>query len=66
MTIQNERLARLEERVGVLEEKVDEINEKLDDLLALKYKGAGAFWLMSILFGSGFAAILFRFFGGNH
>ena len=66
MSTQIERLARLEERVSVLEDKVDSMNDKLDQLLTLKYKGAGAFWLMSILFGSGIAAVILRFFGGNH
>lgn len=58
-------MARLEERVNALEEKVDAMNHKLDDLLALKYKGAGAFWLMTTLFGTGLFGLLYAFFGGN-
>ncbi len=65
MTSQIERLARLEERVRVLEEKADIINDKLDELLALRYKGAGAFWLMTALFGSGIAGLLYSLFGGK-
>lgn len=58
MTIQAERLARVEEQVNELRKDVDKISLKLDELLALKYKGAGIFWLMTILFGSGFALFL--------
>ena len=57
-TTQAERIARLETEVSILREELKDANRKLDDLLALKAKGAGAFWLMSILFGAGFAAIL--------
>lgn len=34
-------------------EKFDEINTKLDDLLALRNKGAGVFWLIATLVGTG-------------
>lgn len=70
MTTQAERLAKLEERVNALEGKVDELrhdvtsmNGKLDDLLALKYKGAGAFWFFSLIMGTGVLGFLYSFFG---
>lgn len=52
------RLAVLERRVDDLEKKIDGIDKKLDDLLELRSKGMGAFWLASILVGTG----LFGFF----
>jgi hypothetical protein len=60
MTTQIERLARLEERVRVLESKVDGIDHKLDQLLELRYKGVGAFWLASTLIGTGIVGALFQ------
>lgn len=65
MTTQVERLAKLEERVSVLEDKIDKMDGKLDDLLALKYKGVGAFWLASLLVGTGFFSVFSYFFGGK-
>jgi hypothetical protein len=62
---QGERMARLEERVNALEDKVDEMNSKLDDLLALKYKGAGAFWFFSMIVGTGVIGFLYSIFGGH-
>jgi hypothetical protein len=60
---QAERLVRLEERVNALEGKVDEMNSKLDDLLALKNKGAGAFWFFSLIMGTGVVGFLYSLFG---
>jgi hypothetical protein len=37
------------------------MDKKLDDLLALKYKGAGAFWLASTIIGTGIIALLTQF-----
>lgn len=66
---QVERLARVEEQVNELRVKVDRIEEKLDDLIALKYKGAGIFWLASALFGTGIVSAfieMIHYFGvGN-
>ena len=53
-----ERIAALETEVTNLKEEVREMNRKLDNLLALKNKGAGAFWLGGILFGTSLAAFL--------
>jgi hypothetical protein len=57
---QVERLARVEVEVQALKSEVDELKTsikemhvKLDDLLALRYKGVGAFWLASALIGTG-------------
>lgn len=58
-----ERLARMEVEVTELKRSFEEhktetkatfteINEKLDSLLALRNKGAGAFWFLSLVFGS--------------
>lgn len=35
-----------------------DINTKLDSIVALKYKGAGAFWLVSALIGTGIVEFL--------
>jgi hypothetical protein len=53
-----ERMAVLETKFQTMETEVSEINNKLDDLLALKAKGAGAFWLASSLFGVGFSFVV--------
>lgn len=52
MTTQAERIAMMEVEVRELKEQVKAMDQKLDDLLALRYKGAGAFWLMSALLGT--------------
>lgn len=49
----SERIAALEVRVENLLEAQEETNKKLDDLLAIKYKGIGAFWLGSAIVGTG-------------
>lgn len=59
---QAERLARVEERVNALESKVDDMNSKLDELLAIRYKGVGAFWLASTLIGTGLMGAFYQFF----
>lgn len=58
MTTEAERLASLETRMLAAEERDKEIIDKLDDLLALKNKGMGAFWLASILIGAIFTGIV--------
>ncbi len=73
MSIYGERIVRLEEKLVGVEErmneidaKMDRIEHKLDDLLTLKHKGAGAFWLVSLIFGAavmGYSIVSFlRFF----
>jgi hypothetical protein len=49
---QAERITALEVQVGQLSRDVNVMNSKLDELLALRNKGAGAFWLASLLFGT--------------
>lgn len=52
MTLQ-ERVASLEAIIIRVEEDQKEIKDKLDVLLALRHKGAGVFWVASMLFGTG-------------
>lgn len=52
-----ERIARVETQVEELRGKVDTMNDKLDALLALRYKGAGAFWLAATLIGTGMVSV---------
>jgi hypothetical protein len=53
-----ERIAALEERMKASEKRDEEIIAKLDDLLALKNKGMGAFWIVSIIMGAAFTAVM--------
>jgi hypothetical protein len=64
LTTQVERLTRMEVEVVALKESLDEhkretkerfdeMSGKLDDLLALRNKGAGVFWLITTLVGTG-------------
>lgn len=68
---QGERIARLEalidtmrtqnaEKHGELKTQQEEIKEKLDDLLAMRNKGIGAFWLVSSLLGTGIIGFIFQ------
>jgi len=47
------RLALLEHKVSNIEMKIEALNTKMDELLALRSKGMGAFWVASLLFGTG-------------
>lgn len=58
MSSQLERITAMEVRLRIVEEKISNMDKKLDDLLALKYKGAGAFWLASAMFGIIFTAVI--------
>lgn len=49
---QVERIAALEVQVAYVRAEQAEISKKLDDLLAMRDKGIGAFWLASALFGT--------------
>jgi hypothetical protein len=71
MTTQGERLVRVETEVKALKEsfeshkdhtdrQFEELKEKLDDLLALRNKGVGVFWLASGLLGTGIVGVLFQ------
>lgn len=48
-----ERIAALEVKVDQINEDQKEIKQKLDELLVLRHKGMGAFWLAASLLGSG-------------
>jgi hypothetical protein len=72
MTTQGERLVRVETEVKALKEsfedhkghtdrQFEELKEKLDDLLALRNKGVGVFWLASGLLGTGIVGVIFNF-----
>lgn len=56
------RIAVAEEKIRQMEKKLDQIDEKLDDLLGLRHKGAGAFWLASSLVGTGIVTVVLQFF----
>lgn len=73
MSAYGERIARMEVEVQELkrsfsehkeatEKRFDEINEKLDSLLTLRSKGMGAFWLASLLFGTGIIGAMVKLF----
>lgn len=70
---QQERMARVEVEVIALKESLEEhkkqtteqftdIGKKLDDLLTLRNKGAGIFWLISSLMGVGLIGGTVQFF----
>lgn len=62
-----ERIVVLETRLQDVENTLQSIETKLDDLLALKNKGMGAFWLASILVGAiftGLVTVVTNFFKG--
>lgn len=52
MPTQGERLATLEAQVNDLSVRMTRLEGKIDSLLELRNKGAGVFWLISILFGT--------------
>lgn len=54
-----ERITALEVQMTHLTEIVEKQNAKLDDLLGLRNKGVGAFWLASALAGTGIIGVVF-------
>lgn len=48
-----ERITAVEVKVEDLVKKVETMDHKLDQLLELKSKGMGAFWLASLILGTG-------------
>lgn len=54
-----ERLALLEYKDELRAAALEEIKDKLDELLQLRSKGMGAFWLASSLIGTGIIGALF-------
>lgn len=64
-----ERIAVLETKFETMQEDIGNISLKLDELLELKSKGLGAFWLVGLIFGSGILGIIvaaFSFFKPGH
>lgn len=63
-----ERITAVEVKVEDLVKKVETMDHKLDQLLELKSKGMGAFWLASLILGTGimgmFASFITWFKGG--
>ena len=53
-----ERLTRLETEMEQHKTQTREINRKLDELLSLRSKGVGAFWLASALTGTGILGLV--------
>jgi hypothetical protein len=52
------KIAALEAEVNSLKTQLTSMDHKLDDLLALKHKGAGAFWSASVIFGISITAFV--------
>lgn len=52
-----ERITALEVQVSHLLQEQQQMNQKLDELLGLRNKGIGAFWLVSALAGTGIIGI---------
>lgn len=57
-TQEAERVRTIEVKQDDLQSAVTSMDAKLDELLALKNKGMGAFWLASILIGAAFTAVV--------
>lgn len=53
-----ERIVTLENTVKDQTKKIDEMTDKLDELLELKSKGMGAFWLASAILGTGIVGVV--------
>lgn len=66
MPTQAERIASLETQVSLMRNEQIETNKKLDDLLALRNKGVGAFWLASSILGTGIIGVMATIFGWFH
>lgn len=49
----NERLAVIEHRLNTVESNYKAIDQKLDQIVSLRDRGMGAFWLASALVGIG-------------
>ncbi len=60
---QGERLAVLEYKINLLETQYSNIDSKLDNILELRQKGLGAFWLASALIGTGIIGFIGSVFG---
>ena len=55
-----ERITALETRFDNIEATQATISKQLEDLLALRNKGVGAFWLASSLLGTGIVGVIYQ------
>ncbi len=55
---QSNKVAVLEHKVKLITDELVKFEAKLDQILDLRAKGQGAFWVASALFGTGIVAIL--------
>jgi hypothetical protein len=60
MATEPERIASLETEVRLLKETVQELTRCVNDLIGLRNKGAGAFWLATSLAGAGAISIFIQ------
>lgn len=63
----SERITLLEYKLELQGNALSEIDRKLDELMALRQKGLGAFWLASSILGTGIVgavALLVNWFKG--
>lgn len=58
---EGERIATLETLVALHRDELREVNRKLDDLLSLRDRGLGAFWLAASLIGTGVVGTVLTF-----
>jgi hypothetical protein len=58
MLTDKERIRAVEVHQKIVDQKLENIDEKLDQLLAIRWKGAGAFWLASALLGTGIIGLI--------
>lgn len=63
---QGERIYALEIEVAGLREDVKALRQDMKELLDLKNKGAGAFWLVTFVVGSGLAGVIYTLIGWFH
>lgn len=56
-----QRISVLETKMEALAETSERVEEKLNELLQLRSKGVGAFWVASTLLGSGIMGSLLVF-----
>lgn len=57
-TLEAERVKAIEVKQDDVINTVNSVEKKLDDLLELKNKGMGAFWIVSIIMGAAFTALI--------
>lgn len=54
----DQQFHKVNEQFTEVNEKFKEVNDKLDQILTLRDKGVGAFWLASVIFGTGIVGAL--------